>query len=133
MWVYQGVEQLIVPRSMRPAMRGKMIFLGGTLEMWSSRRFLADVACAKKMAAIISKGCSRYTRFLFYNYYYVCFLPTCRQGACADKLQSKGNHKSYPLLDSPGPSKAQSNRGHGAQYLYRPPPAGARFLFISMI
>jgi hypothetical protein len=38
-----------------------------------------------------------------------------------DKLKSKGCHKSYPLLDSQGPI----NRGHGAQYLYRPPPVGA--------
>jgi hypothetical protein len=37
--------------------------------------------------------------------------PTCRQGASAACLQSKGCHKPYPLLDSPNPSKAQSTVG----------------------
>jgi hypothetical protein len=57
-----------------------------------------------------------------YNYYYVKrFLPTCRQGASADNLQSKGCHKSSPLFDSPGLKQGPMKLGHGAQYVYFPP------------
>ena len=44
-----------------------------------------------------------------------------RQGASADKLQVR-LLKSYPLLDSPDPSKAQSSLGTVLVIIYPPPP-----------
>ncbi len=53
----------------------------------------------------------------YYFYYYTLFLPRGKARP-ADKLQLKAaiifRSKQDPI-----------NRGHGAQYLYRPPPAGA--------
>ncbi len=52
---------------------------------------------------------------------------SCQEARCAlyYKLQHKGCQISP--LDGLARSKQDSiNRGHGAQYLYRPPPAGAQ-------
>jgi hypothetical protein len=53
------------------------------------------------------------------------FVPTCRPDASANKLQSKGCHKSYPLLDLPGPSKAPINVGTVVNTYTAPAPARA--------
>ncbi len=47
-----------------------------------------------------------------------------RQGASADKLQLKAA-TILPLVELARSKQDPINRGHGAQYLYRPPPAGA--------
>ena len=46
----------------------------------------------------------------------------------ADKLQEKAA-KFLPLVGLARSKQDPINRGHGAQYLYRPPPAGARRCF----
>ena len=57
----------------------------------------------------------------YYYYYYTLFLPkarcVCRQAAC------KGCQIS--LVGLARSTQDSINRGHVAQYLYRPPPAGA--------
>ena len=47
-----------------------------------------------------------------------------RQGASADKLHVKAA-KFPPLVELARFKQDPINRGRGAQYLYRPPPAGA--------
>ena len=44
----------------------------------------------------------------------------------ADKLQVKAA-KFLPLVGLTRSKQDPINRGHGAQYLYRPPPAGAKW------
>ena len=79
MGVYQGLEQLIVPRSMRQAimMCGKMILLGCTLGMWSSGRFLADVAQAKKLDSNFFKSCCQIFYIHISYTILVMYLPHC--------------------------------------------------------
>ena len=48
-----------------------------------------------------------------------------RQGASADKLHVKAA-KFLPLVGLARSKQDPINRGHGAQYLYRPSPAGAK-------
>ena len=48
--------------------------------------------------------------FLFFWHYYYCMFSFQRRGASADKLRVKAA-TSYPLVDSPDPSKTQSSMG----------------------
>ena len=52
-----------------------------------------------------------------------------RQGASADKLHVKAA-KFLPLVGLARSKQDPINRGHGAQNLYRPPPAGAIYYSI---
>ena len=56
-------------------------------------------------------------------YYYTLFLPRGKVRP-ADKLQLKAAII-LPLVGLARSKQDPVNRGHGAQYLYRPPPAGA--------
>jgi hypothetical protein len=53
-----------------------------------------------------------------------CYSCQERQGASANKLQVKAA-KSFTLAGLARSKQDPINGGHGAQYLYRPPPAGA--------
>ena len=59
---------------------------------------------------------------IYYNYY-TLFLPTGKVRS-ADKLQLI-TPTFLPLVGLNRSKQDPINRGHGAQYLYRPPPAGA--------
>ena len=55
-----------------------------------------------------------------------CFSCQSRQGASADKVQVKAA-KVLPLVGLARSKQDPINYGHGAQYLYCLPPAGARY------
>ncbi len=57
-------------------------------------------------------------------HYYTLFLPTGKVRS-ADKLQLKAA-TILPLVGLARSKQDPINRGHGAQYLYRPSPAGAK-------
>ncbi len=60
----------------------------------------------------------------YYYYYYTLFLPRGKVRP-ADRLQLKAA-TILPLVGLARSKQDPIDRGHGAQYLYRPPPAGAR-------
>ena len=64
-------------------------------------------------------------RSLHLSFLFIITRFSCRrQGASADKLHVKAA-KFLPLVGLARSKQDLFNRGHGAQYLYRPPPAGA--------
>ncbi len=65
--------------------------------------------------------------FVYCHYYHTLFLPRGKVRP-ADKLQLKAA-TILPLVGLARSMHHPINRGHGAQYLYRPPPAGAVSLF----
>ena len=60
---------------------------------------------------------------MHYYYYYTLFVPRGKVRP-ADKLELKAA-TILPLVGLARSKQDPINRGHGAQYLYRPPPAGA--------
>ena len=65
----------------------------------------------------------------YYYYYYTLCLPT------SDKVRlqtscSQGLPHILPLVGFARSKRGPINRGHGAQYFYRPPPAGAIPLYV---
>ncbi len=63
---------------------------------------------------------------IYYHCYYMLFLPKGKVRP-ADKLQMKAA-TILPLAGLARSKQDAMNRGHGAQYLYRPPPAKASWL-----
>ncbi len=58
-----------------------------------------------------------------YYYYYTLFLPKAR---CVCRQAAVKAAKFLPLDGLARSKQGPINHGHGAQYLYRPPPAGAK-------
>ncbi len=78
--------------------------------------YVATCCSRSPMCAFMSKC------LLFYSYHYTLFLPRGKVRP-ADKLQLKAAII-LPLVGLARSKQDLINRGHGAQYLYCPPPAG---------
>ena len=65
---------------------------------------------------------------VFINIVLTC--SSCLEARCVCRQAAEEAAKILPLVGLARSKQYPINRGHGAQYFYRPPPAGAWYLFI---